>query len=400
MKYEQLSKISQSLEIFNDAKFLSLLDENTAIVQNIKTGSIHSLPFSFNENGTLEFHGEKSELLEVAETAVEESLETPSINSIAYAILKSKLNGNEEAYNEGVDFLKKNTFVSREKIESVTEDVIIEGADRVTLNEDQKAWVDTFSNDWEDKLSQVVESFNGFLSYGNLFENDEVRQETITELPVVIDLYRNKIEQSEALFKYSDKVIEWFESVKEAIGENYSSKIFSKINPLSSSWKSDLTKALVTFKKEVNEAKISIPEVTKVANKKHAELFESDMQVTMGLGSDRLPGSSTGENKLNFLKLSGVFSQTDLGKLIEDFEYVLGSWPHMNEDDLKAVSEAKNKIDYMYRTCMIDDEAVANIINSFNSKYGKDGRDKLADPLLAAGGSISPANLPAQPVGV
>ena len=50
MNYNLLKNLKTSIDTFDDAFFVSLLNESSAIVQNINNKSLWSLPFSINEN--------------------------------------------------------------------------------------------------------------------------------------------------------------------------------------------------------------------------------------------------------------------------------------------------------------------------------------------------------------
>ena len=153
------------------------------------------------------------------------------------------------------------------------------------------------------------------------------------------------------------------------------------VSPLSKDWKTLLLKNLVLQKRKGLE--VNINEVLTELEKYGTQIIsESDMTMNIGLNSSKIPGSYNGENQINFLKTGGVFTSTDLERLISDFTRAMSTYQAsgMERDVLGKISNYKDIADKMYRTNMIDDETVTNIITGFNTTYGP-VKDNMYAPL-------------------
>ena len=128
---------------------------------------------------------------------------------------------------------------------------------------------------------------------------------------------------------------------------------------------------------EIHETISQLEEFTKEV------IEESDLTMNIGLNSDQVPGSHNGENKMNFLKLNGTFSHTDLEKLVSDFTRAMATYQAsgFDRDTLGKISGYKDLIDKMYRTNMIDDETVSKVITDFNTNFGPT-KDSIYSPLM------------------
>jgi oligoendopeptidase F len=106
--------------------------------------------------------------------------------------------------------------------------------------------------------------------------------------------------------------------------------------------------------------------------------------MNIGLDSEKIPGSHNGQNKMNFLKLGGTFTPTDLEKLISDFTRAMATYQSsgFDRDTLGKISNYKDITDKMYRTNMIDDETVSKIITDFNTNFGPT-KDSIYSPLVS-----------------
>lgn len=381
MNYNLLKNLKQSLDTFDDSSFVSLLSEDVAIVQNNKNKSLWSLPFSITEDKFV-FHPNNGELLEDGEIEVREYQE--SLSEINKNILVALRESDDEAYQESLQELLRQFEPRLIKKENEESDPIFEGSFYELLEEEERTWVKEFQSKWSHKMEAIRESFLEFQSSGSLFEDGNLKDiENLQDPLYLLNSYQESLIMKEFQLENAPLFIEW----KERISEILSEEVLEGINPLNENWKTTLLKNLVHYKKDV-DATLAIHEIAKEISDIHEEIFSeceaplsSDVSTPVGGGYD-------GENKLHFLKMSGTFTNEDLKNLIKDFDYALGSGIAKDEDELRALSSLKDKVEYMYRTNAIDDETVASTINSFNTKYGRDGRDLFRSPEAQSGSVI------------
>jgi hypothetical protein len=396
MNYTLLKNLKLSIDTFDDASFVSLLNEETAIVQNNKNKSLWSLPFSVLEDNTFVFHPVNGELLEDGEAEIEEYQE--SLSEINKNILVALRESDDSSYRESLGDLLKFFDPSKIKKEIQNEDPLFEGTHYELLSEEEQSWMKSFQNRWSEKMNKIRASFLDFQSSGSLFEGNQIKSiDEMYDPLFLLNLYQESLIVKEFEMENVHLFSEWSSRVDEIL----SAEVLEGINPLSESWKTDLLKNLVHYKKD-KDSSIAIHEIAKQISEIHEEIFaECEMPLSSDV-STPVGGGYDGENKLHFLKMSGMFTNEDLKNLIKDFDYVLGSGIAKDEDELRAISALKDKVEYMYRTNAIDDETVSSTINSFNTKYGRDGRDVYRNPDASSGTVIVQRLSPemSQPIGV
>lgn len=381
MNYNLLKNLKQSIDTYDDASFVSLLSEDVAIIQNNKNKSLWSLPFSINEDRFV-FHPNGGELLEDGELEVREYQE--SLSEINKNILVALRESDDEAYQESLQELLRQFEPRLIKKETEESDPIFEGSFYDILNEEERTWVKEFQNKWSHKMETVRQSFLEFQSSGSLFEDGNLKDiENLQDPLYLLNSYQESLIMKEFQMENASLFIEW----KDRVGEILSEEVLEGINPLNENWKTTLLKNLVHYKKD-KDATLAIHEIAKEISDIHEEIFSECEAPLSSDGSTRSGGGYDGENKLHFLRMSGNFTNDDLKNLIKDFDYAIGSGIAKDEDELRALSSLKDKVEYMYRTNAIDDETVASSINSFNTKYGRDGRDLFRSPEAQSGSVI------------
>jgi hypothetical protein len=387
MNYSNYSEVKNIINFFNDATFLSLLNENTALIQNNATKDVWSLPFSGSKRDIV-FHGDKAQLEESAPIEEEEK----ELKDAMKAILRGdSLEDWKETILEAMSKKRKKKS-SCGTMNEGEEELIFPSPLYESFSEEQVSFLQKFEESWNEKVHSVIKSIKEPLfNCGNLFEDNKIKPIDIANPIAILEDYAMKGELKEIEFSGAEKIFSWNEEVKKTFGTGI------KIDPFTKSLDIDITKAIVESKK--NGATLNNRETLKSLKETHNSLFEGTL-VNFGLGSDSTPGSYNGENKLNFLKFSGTFTNTDLEKLCDDFSHVLSNFNSLSQEDLKNIQDMKNKAEYMYRTNAIDDEEVTKIISSFNSTYGRDSRDKYRDPNYSTGRIVANTNLPAEPAPV
>jgi hypothetical protein len=388
MEYKSYKKIQEKIEVFEDASFVSLQDDKTALIKN-SNGDTWSVPFSFEEN-ELTLFGEEAELVELAPEIIEEEKEE-TVADVNRMILESAQD--EDLFQDGLNKLVEVFINERKKykLKSKKQDSTYESTSNIfeseeeneekiwdSLNKDSRDFTIAFAESWEDKIKEVKGSFKELFESGFLFSNGTIKRKTILDPALILEAYKAKKENVNSFFEGLKNINDWYLKAEELGVMNES---LNGVSLLSKDWKTHLLKNLVLQKRKGLEVNIS--EVLSELEKFGMEIIsESDMTMNIGLNSSKIPGSHNGENQINFLKMGGVFTYTDLEKLISDFTRAMSTYQAsgMERDTLGKISNYKDIADKMYRTNMIDDETVTNIITDFNATYGP-VKDNMYAPL-------------------
>ena len=388
MNYTDFKKIKERIEVFEDAVFVSLQGDDKVMIKS-PNYDLWSVPFSFVDN-ELTLFGEDAQLVEERTEIVEEVNDINSINAI---ILESASDKDEERYFDGIirlvdafmesrkaKKLKASLNESFDDQEEIEEDESIDNIYWESQNPSSQEFTKEFISYWEDKLEIVKSNFNDLFSAGFLFDSDNnFKSEIIMDPILILESYKNKKEKVENFFERLSSVNEWYLKAEEL---GILKESLEGISPLSKDWKIALFKNLVLQKRKgyelpIHETISQLEEFTKEV------IEESDLTMNIGLNSDQVPGSHNGENKMNFLKLNGTFSHTDLEKLVSDFTRAMATYQAsgFDRDTLGKISGYKDLIDKMYRTNMIDDETVSKVITDFNTNFGPT-KDSIYSPLM------------------
>ena len=389
MNYKEFKRIKERLEVFEDAIFYSFQGSDAIILES-PDRDFWSVPFSF-ENDQLTLYGKKAQLVEEKIKIDEES---NSVSRISELILESASNRDEDNYYEGLEKLVEAFMFERKKNKSkdaISEDVLSIEVDEdededyneslwEELNESAQNFTVKFMESWEGKVKQIKKDFNKLFAFGFLFdENNNFKRETILDPIMVLETYKNKKEKVDTFLESIKSLDEWYYKAEEL---GILKESLDGVFPLDKDWKTKLIKNLVLQKR--NGVEIPISEtLSELEDFTKDFLLESDMTMNIGLNSNQVPGSYNGENQMNFLKVNGVFTITDMEKLVSDFTRAMATYQTsgLNREQLSKVSHYKDVADKMYRTNMIDDETVSNMITDFNTTFGPN-RDSVYSPLV------------------
>ena len=387
MNYTDFKKIKERIEVFEDAIFVSLQGDDKVIIKSPKY-DLWSVPFSY-VNDELTLFGEEAQLVEERIEIVEE---VNDINAINAVILESASDKDEERYFDGITRLVDAFMESRKakklqaslsegfEDENEDEEQEVDNIFWENQNPSSQEFTKEFISYWEDKLEDVKSNFNELFAAGFLFDSDNsFKSETIVDPMLLLEGYKNKQEKVQEFFERLSSVNEWYLKAEEL---GILKESLEGISPLTKDWKIALFKNLVLQKRKgyelpIHETISQLEEFTKEI------IEESDLTMNIGLNSDQVPGSHNGENKMNFLKLNGTFSHTDLEKLVSDFSRAMATYQAsgFDRDTLGKISGYKDLVDKMYRTNMIDDETVSKVITDFNTNFGP-VKDSIYSPLM------------------
>ena len=389
MNYKEFKRIKERLEVFEDAIFYSF-QGNDAVILESPNRNFWSVPFSF-ENDQLTLYGKKAQIVEERIEIDEEDTSVSRINSL---ILESASNKDEDSYYEGLEKLVEAFMSQRKKAKDLKalneENILIEededqeeeNVDTLwdELNESAQNFTIKFMESWEDKVGQIKEGFNDLFSTGFLFDEDNnFKKQTVLDPIMILEGYKSKKEHVDTFLENIKSLDEWYYKAEEL---GILKESLDGIFPLDKDWKTKLIKNLVLQKRKGVEIPIS-ETLSELENFTKDFLLESDATMNLGLNSNQVPGSYNGENQMNFLKVNGVFTITDMEKLVSDFTRAMATYQTsgLSRDNLSKISHYKDVADKMYRTNMIDDETVSNMITDFNTTFGPN-RDSVYSPLV------------------
>ena len=375
MNYDEIKRIKEIVEVFEDAEFLSIQSEESLLIRNTKTADIWSVDYSFDAIDGLTLHGESASLEEKAENESEER--ESDLQKVNGAILMARSDENEEAYSEGLEYLAEAIVASYNSRTKKIRDLkpIVESSELAGQHTDETlAFAKSFANDWNEKLEATTEKFEEVFNAGFLFEGDgSFKYSDIRDPLKLIEAYSIEKENFNEAMDNAELLISFSESL---VDMDVPEEVASKIDPRKKNWKIKLTEGLVHAKQEgLFEGKVSA--VVSEAEKSHAEIFDEGSPVHLGDEADIGLGSASGEDQMKMLNFglyngSNIYSQRDLEKIIKDLSRAESTYIHngFSREQMSEISGMKNEIDKMYRTAIVSDEEVSKVISNFNSKYG------------------------------
>lgn len=367
MNYEKVKQLKEKVEVFEDATFVSVVNDDELLLLNSKTGDTWSVRYSYNEGGTLVLHGDSALLVERNEEN-EDNSDGYSLSKINEALLLSYSEGNRGAFREGLSYVaeavKSNYGKKKPKVPKKSQ--YNESSEYYNKhNSETLRFAQQFESTWSEKLNQTAEAFNELFQHGFLFESDgQFKNTDVVDPEVVLESYRSSKEEHE-LFVESAEPLQQFYS---ALSERGVSEETLRSLPLSeSNWDSALTRALVHEKR--NGVDVNVVETVRYAKELHETLLE---------GSPHWYTRSEQDNSLSYYLKPGlyggsnVYTRNDLERLISDLTQATATYVAngFTREELSDVSQMKDKVNVMYSTNRIADEEVSKVISDFNSKYG------------------------------
>lgn len=408
MKLSAFKKVKEAINGFNDTEFVSLLSDDKAIVKNINTDREYILPFSINESdeSRVSFYPSKSELYSEDEKEGTETLEehleseTDPKEDFKNAYLEY-LNGNFESEDDKVfardmiveSFMKviksdrkKNQHEIVSESETETNDTYPRIVNHFAESEHGKRYIESMSKIY-DKLHSYFEMKSEWEdSCGNLFsESGEIKNTDITINPFTfVSLYKEKTKVRHDLFGDRDSYANFFESIKnrfEDYNEDTIIQIFEDANfDSESALRASIAKNIVLFNKS-NDNQINVKDFLPIVSEEFNNHFSEKTEPTKTeaylenlfseIGGEI--GDPNFSDKCKFLKIrTGVYSIEDVRDIRNELSALMRSPNEFSRDELLMIGEARDLIDFMYRTRKIDDEVVSESINRINTAFGID----------------------------
>lgn len=404
MDYKTLCLLKDAVDTFDDAEFVSVLDESHVAVKNNNTGDIWKIEYRFDED-KLSFSTVHAVVLEENEVvhvdpreemkkAVAHSLF--SEDNIGLDYVRELIESDEDIFN------KKFSASSDSYSESVEdEDETLVFNEAIDYSPEERSFIVEMANRWEQKSDEYARSKKEFMSAGFLFEGASVRSED--EIPNPLDLItalNEKKENIKAVMENQQAMFDFTEAVGDILGDQeLATAVMNGIDFSQDKKKieTSLSKNLVIAKRDFNED-YNVREKLKA-------IMEMADQLVLESGGQGIYGN---ENRYSYLRTTaGFWTRRDLNALMSDFDQILGDFVNLNRDEQMAIQEMKDTVDHMYRTNQIVDEVVNGVIQSFNEMYfvkaqgrkdaffdqGKSGPDTTGRAHKAYHRSIAPGSV-------
>ena len=375
---EKVNQIRNSIETFNDAEFVSVVSENTALVRNINNNSEWTINYSESKEGILSFDGESAEMVEGPDASKEELYEE-TVKDLHETFVNVFSKDNAKA----VDILREK-ILTLPFVEDVEEEEVVSEDSLVT--EGKLDAVGTLAEKFAGKVKAFDEVSNTFEASGNMFdESGKMKAESMIDPQVILEAYEQKVEKRRMVEEAVDKTLSFEEAVKDHYSDEEVVKtILENITSESAKPNVAITKALVTAK--ANGAEFVVAEERKFLAEAFSESFpEVEASVisedSTRRGVDFVYNQISNNPKFKFLKYNtGIYTRDDVDTIAKELETVISHTYHdLNEEEMMFVNELYTKVMYMARTNQIDDEVVTEAIKTFNKKFGKDGSAKYRD---------------------
>lgn len=390
MDFETLQRIKDSANTFNDAEFVSLINENTALIKSLRNNSVWAVKFDINEDNVLTFDATESECLQEGDSnaAAIYKQESSDFKKSLIGMFAESEEDREEAKMSLKNIFENSVpesefFALKESEKQWSSDV-----DKSLVSEGVIPSVAKMAEKFSDKFAKRVETEKDLIEANSMFESTfEIKKEVFVDPIHILECieYNNK-EESKEMSK-----IEAILSFKQRLDESYGQKIGNYIfeNIKHDSKLTTILKTLVTAKKtfgEEGEEKIgSVNEEAKNLAKILEESFEETYLENDFTASDKpndvIYNKIQNPGRYRFLQYkTGIFSEGDLDEMINEFQSVKATYLNgMTRDDLMFINELESRIMYMQRTHNINDQVVSDVLSQFGQRFVRDQQGIVGD---------------------
>ena len=372
MNIELVNKLKNSVNFFDDAEFVSLVSENEVLIRNTANGAEWLVPFEINESGILLYKGAEAECITEADDEYsEETKHNKNVRSVMEAITSIF-----ENKDEGIE--KLSTLIKTLPLIEKTEEVVSEEVAQPEL---------TYFKEFEDRLEEYNSLYEEFMLNGKVFDEDgDIRLEDFYEASVYKKPYEDKAEKAETFLESLETYKTFCEEVQATFEEDVAKVIIESIDFTKPKNKFNMlvAKNLVQFKQDtlsdiniLDESKKAVSIFEETLGQLDGETLITEMTATD-------MRESYYANRFTRFNI-GIFKREDLVKINEELTAAMTSSDIDTPEDMHYINDLKMKIEYMERANQIDDELVVNIINEFNTRFGKDKSAQYRDDRKSLG---------------
>ena len=347
MSYDKVVTIKNEIEKFKDAKFYSLVSEDTVIIRNAKTNALYEVPYEETENGYL-FKGEQALMVEEKQPS---KLDEFKQNS---ETLKKAINA---IFTEEIDY-----DVAIHILDQVIQDLPV--VDPALFNTSAKEEVtETYEGILAEKVNEYKKVEKEYNQSSVIFDEEDNMIEKTFGCSATIEIEK---ELESELKEYAES-IEAFKELKKSLSEKLQ--------------KPELEKYILENILEQENIKMAIPKVLVQAKQVISEEFNAVdatrtiisifEDLTPALKMDKIYNfAQNNRERPQFLKFRmGVFTVEDAMTLYEELDQVLTKLGELDDEEMMYVANQKAIVEYMMRTRRISDRVMVEVIESFNKKF-------------------------------
>jgi len=366
MTFEQLEKIKSAVEAFPKTKFVSILEDGKVCIQNTETEQMFEIEYEESDCGMVFKTKGKKALTEKKKKAKKGQQKIEEFKENC-DVLQTNIKNifAEENLDDAIDALKDTI----RNLPTVDVTAINEEVTAIIDNRDSDKYVVSLVKNFGKKMQAYYQEEAEFKKAINLFdENDDLIEGEILERGEILEMLK---QTDEAYEKFSADAAIFDKVQKEALmilgDEKLAAKFFESID-FSKNIKVGVTKTLVSLKQMNEDFDL------KDASSKLVSLFENNM---LPIGGAPMPAiyNLAKDNKYTpkFLRFKmGVFSLDDVRTMINEVNEAWSRVGDYNEEDMMFMSDIKMKLEYMYNSQQINDHLIAEIVESFNTRFAKD----------------------------
>jgi len=388
MDFETLTRVKESVDTFNDAEFVSLVNENTVLIKSLRNESVWKIGFAFNEEDILVFDTTAAECVqegdENADTIV--ASQNKSLKENLIKMFSFDESEREEA-KATVRSLFENT-ISDEEFATLkaSEKEFSSALSKSLVAEGTIPEVAKIADKFGEKYGQWVTAESELIESASMFAEDfSIKKEKFVDPIHVLDVAEFKrIEESS-----NDKMIESIMKFKSSLDESYGAKIGTYIfeNIRHDSTLPKILKTIVTAKKTMDaDGKIgSVNEEAKklegMLKETFSEVYSENAFAAAERPSPVIFNQIENPGRYRFLGYkTGIFEMADLNAMIEEFQSVKATYlNNMSREDLLFISEMESRIMYMQRTNNISDQVVADVLGQFGQRFARTQTGPVGD---------------------
>ena len=389
MDFETLQRVKDSVNTFNDAEFVSIVNENTVLIKSLRNQSTWKIGFAINEDDILIFDTKEAECVAEGDESADQIAESQS--KALKENLKKMFSFEESERAEAKAALKvlfESTIPESEfELLKQKEAEFTPKVEKALVAEGTFESVGNIATKFADKFSQWVQAENDLISSASFFGEDfQIKKDKFIDPIHVLDFAEFKRVEEAAGDKLVETVLKFKQSLDESYGEKIGAYIFENIKH--DSKLSHILKTLVTAKKTMDPEGTKIASVNEEAKKLETLLAESfkEMYGENALTASDRPNSvifNQIENpgRYRFLQYkTGIYEMADLNEMVNEFQSVKATYlNNMSREDLMFINELESRIMYMQRTNNINDQVVSDVLSSFGERFKRNQTGVVGD---------------------
>lgn len=389
MDFETLQRVKDSVNTFNDAEFVSIVNENTVLIKSLRNQSAWKIGFAINEDDVLVFDTTNAECVQEGDESVDKIAESQS--TALKENLKKMFSFEESERAEAKAALRvlfENTIPESEfEALKVKEAEFTPKVERALVAEGTFESVGKIAAKFADKYAKWVQAENDLIDSASMFGEDfQIKKEKFIDPVHILEFAEFKRSEEAA----QDKTIESIQKFKQTLDESYGTKVGQYIfeNIKHDSKLSHILKTLVTAKKTMGEDGEKIASVNEEAKKLEKLLGESfaEMYSENALAASDRPNSvifNQIENpgRYRFLQYkTGIYEMADMNDIVNEFQLVKATYlNNMSREDLLFINEMESRIMYMQRTNNINDQVVSDVLSQFGERFKRNQSGIVGD---------------------